>query len=142
MDQKKLLQITDEDVEALKKLDEKVVFGKVLKIEAHPDPNMTKVRVTETQIGPNGETATILCGGTNLEEGQIVVVATEGSVLPGDFKIGARDLRGVTSHGMICARKELEISLNGEQDKEIWPLHEMYANGIGHPVCKTFSYGK
>lgn len=33
-----------------------------------------------------------------------------GAVLPGDFKIGARETYGKTSNGMICSARELGIS--------------------------------
>src|SRR5690606_22874832 len=32
-----------------------------------------------------------------------------GAILPGDFRIGVRTIRGVESHGMICSEKELGL---------------------------------
>ena len=36
-----------------------------------------------------------------------MTLATVGAVLPGDFEIGAREIRGVVSEGMICSEREL-----------------------------------
>ena len=42
--------------------------------------------------------------------GDLVVAALPGAVLPGNFKIGARETYGKTSNGMICSARELGIS--------------------------------
>ncbi|MCF7830429.1 hypothetical protein K9M41_00295 [Candidatus Gracilibacteria bacterium] len=116
-----LLSLTPEDKEVLKTLDERIIVGKVLEVSTHPDAGITKVRVTKTDLG-NGKTEQILCGGVNLEQGQVVAVATIGAKLSPDFEIGIRAIGGVESHGMICARNELGLSPAGEQKGEIWPL--------------------
>ena len=131
LDHKQLLNLTDDDVAALKNADAKIVIGKVLKIEDHPDEKMTKVKVTTTQTDAEGATETILCGGTNLEVGDVAAVATVGTMLGEDFEIGVRDLRGVESHGMICARSELGLSLQGEVKGEIWRIPAAYEEFLG-----------
>jgi phenylalanyl-tRNA synthetase beta chain len=83
-----------------------VVIGKVLRIEAHP--NADNVRVTHVDIGDGAEHQ-IICGAWNFEEGAVVPVSVPGAVLPGDFKIGSRAIRGVESHGMICSERELGL---------------------------------
>ena len=137
LDHKKLLNITDADIQELKKQDPKLVVGKVLKVEDHPNPKMTKVRVATVQIDGRGTEETICCGGTNLAEGQIVAAATVGTILPGDFEIGVRDLRGVESRGMICARKELGITCEEEGPKEIWPIDGAYEAKLGESLCNV-----
>lgn len=114
----------------LKNLDERIVVGKVLEVTPHPDPSITKVRVTRTDLG-NGTTEQILCGGTNLEAGFIVPVATIGAKLSEDFEIGVRKIANVESRGMICARAELGLSPNGEQKGEIWSLPEEAEKYLG-----------
>ena len=94
---------------------------KILEIETHPDPKMTKVRVTKTDIG-NGVVEQILCGGVNIEVGAIVPVATVGTVLGEDFVIGEREIRGVVSRGMICSREELGLPKGDQVDHGIWIL--------------------
>ena len=51
----------------------------------------------------------IICGARNFEQGDLVVVAVPGSVLPGGFQIASRETYGRISDGMICSEKELGI---------------------------------
>ncbi len=82
-----------------------VYVGKVLDIAAHPDAD--KVRVCQVDSGTGA--SQIICGAWNFETGATVAVARPGAVLPGDFEIGQRIIRGVESNGMICSEKELGI---------------------------------
>lgn len=82
-----------------------VYVGKVLDIAAHPDAD--KVRVCQVDSGTG--TSQIICGAWNFETGATVAVARPGAMLPGDFEIGQRIIRGVESNGMICSEKELGI---------------------------------
>lgn len=88
----------------------KVVIARVLTVEQHP--NADKVRVCTVTTG--GDPITVVCGAWNFEAGAIVAFANPGAVLPGDFEIGVRDIRGVESHGMICSEKELELGDDAE----------------------------
>lgn len=128
-----LLNLQEEDEQKIRKLDPRLVVGKVLEVASHPDPEITKVKVTKTKIAPD-KSVQILCGGTNVQEGIIVAVATEGTILPGNFEIGVRAIRGVESHGMICARSELEISPSEEEKGEIWILPSALEEKIGTPL--------
>jgi phenylalanyl-tRNA synthetase beta chain len=87
-----------------------VVVGKVLEVVAHP--NADKVRVTKVDVG--NEVLEIICGAWNFEAGAIVPVAIPGAVLGEDFEITRREIRGVTSNGMICS--EMELGLGTESD--------------------------
>lgn len=84
-----------------------VVSGKILEITPHPDAD--RVRVTQVDVG-DGSPRQIICGATNIEVGQIVPTALPGAVLPGDFAIETRKMRGVTSEGMLCSGKELGLT--------------------------------
>ncbi|HWN27462.1 MAG TPA: phenylalanine--tRNA ligase subunit beta, partial [Actinomycetospora sp.] len=59
--------------------------------------------------GEHAGTRGIVCGATNFVEGDLVVVALPGAVLPGDFAIAARTTYGHVSDGMICALDELGL---------------------------------
>ncbi len=82
-----------------------VVVGKVLDIQPHPDAD--KIRVCTVTTG--GEPEQIICGAWNFSEGAVVPVAVPGAVLGKDFEITRRDIRGVTSNGMICSSVELGL---------------------------------
>ncbi len=127
---KKDLNLTEEDLKTLKNLDSKIVIGKVQKLEDHPDPKITKVKVSQTEIS-SGVIEQILCGGVNLKEEDIVAVATVGAKLSEDFQIGVRDIRGEESRGMICARSELGLSSAGEEKGQIWQLPTDYEEFLG-----------
>jgi phenylalanyl-tRNA synthetase beta chain len=51
----------------------------------------------------------IICGATNFDVGDLVVVARPGVVLPGDVAIASRTAYGQTSDGMICSVAELGL---------------------------------
>ncbi len=127
------LGISDSDKEALKKVADSVVVGKIVAISAHPDPKVTKVRVTKCDLG-NGETEQILCGGANITEGQVVPVAKIGTDLGGGFVISERDIRGEVSRGMICARQEIGVTEIESEKGGIWPLPEQLESCLGRPV--------
>ena len=51
----------------------------------------------------------IICGARNFAEGDLVVVALPGAVLPGPFEIGSRTTYGRLSDGMISSERELGL---------------------------------
>lgn len=82
----------------------KVVVGKVEKIEKHPDAD--KLVITSIHIGKEAPIQ-IVTGATNLYEGAYVPVALDGSTLANGVKIKKGKLRGVESNGMLCSVEEL-----------------------------------
>jgi phenylalanyl-tRNA synthetase beta chain len=82
------------------------VVGKVLSAEQHPDAD--RLKVCAVDVGDD-EPSTIVCGAPNVAAGQTVPVALPGSTMPDGTKLGKAKLRGVESHGMICAEDELGL---------------------------------
>lgn len=87
------------------KIAEKVLIGKVLSVEKHPDAD--KLNVCQIDVGSG--TRQIVCGTANVVDAEYVAVATIGAVLPGNFEIKHAKLRGVESEGMVCASSELGL---------------------------------
>ncbi len=100
-----------------------IIVGHVLSVEKHP--NADKLNVANVNIG--GTTAIIVCGAPNLEAGQKVPVALPGVTLPNGLTLSLREIRGVTSNGMICA--EDEIGLSDEKKEGIMVLPEKWEPG-------------
>jgi phenylalanyl-tRNA synthetase beta chain len=90
-----------------------------------PHPKADKLTVVELFDGT--ATIQVVCGASNLPPvGGKVAFAPVGAVLPGGLQIGARELRGVASQGMICSETELEI---GADDSGILILPQEWPAG-------------
>lgn len=92
------------------RIPDKVVVGKILSCEKHPDAD--KLNVCQIDVGSG--TRQIVCGAANVVDAEYVAVATIGAVLPGDFEIKHAKLRGVESEGMVCASSELGLPEMGK----------------------------
>lgn len=84
---------------------EKIVFGKVIECQKHPEADKLSVCKVDTGEGVQQ----IVCGASNVRAGLDVVVATLGAVMPDGMVIKPVVLRGVASEGMICSSKELGL---------------------------------
>jgi phenylalanyl-tRNA synthetase beta chain len=96
-----------EDVRRLGPVTGPLIVGRVLDIEELAGFNKP-IRYCQVDVGQD-EPRGIICGATNFQAGDLVVVALPGSVLPGDFAITARKTYGRISDGMICSLRELGI---------------------------------
>ncbi|MEN9715010.1 MAG: hypothetical protein RJA35_477 [Actinomycetota bacterium] len=107
-----------------------VVVGKVLEFIPEEQSNGKTIRWCQVQVAPEGETAAdggeavrgIVCGASNFEVGDKVVVCLPGSVLPGPFAIAARKTYGHVSDGMLASGRELGLS---DDHGGILRLHEL-----------------
>lgn len=88
-----------------------VVVAQVVQCDKHPEAD--KLTVCRVDAG-RGEPLTIVCGAQNVRTGIKVPLATVGAVLPNNLLIKRAQLRGVESHGMLCAATELGIDMPGE----------------------------
>ena len=106
-------------VEGYTRLDknlEKIVVGRIEKIEHHPDAD--KLIICQVNIGT--ETIQIVTGAPNLKEGDYVPTVLDGGKVAGGhdggplpengIKIKAGKLRGIESNGMMCSIEELGSS--------------------------------
>ena len=110
-----------------------VVVGEVLEFVDEPQSNgktirWCQVRVAQKDAPGNPAIRGIVCGASNFEVGDLVVVSLPGAVLPGPFPISARKTYGHTSDGMIASAKELGL---GDDHSGILRLRSL---GIEAPV--------
>ena len=108
---------TGTEVEAVEKVGanlDHVYTAQVVSKKPHPDSDHMWVCLVD--VGPNNVDESgspvplqIVCGAQNFNEGDKIVTATVGAVLPGDVKIKKSKLRGVESRGMNCSERELGL---------------------------------
>jgi phenylalanyl-tRNA synthetase beta chain len=84
---------------------EKVVVAEILSIRKHPNADRLVLVEARTQQ----ETFSVVCGATNIREGQKVPLALVGARLPNGVEIKRSKIRGVTSDGMLCSEIELGL---------------------------------
>jgi phenylalanyl-tRNA synthetase beta chain len=83
-----------------------VVVARVLATRPHPDAD--KIQLVDVDAG-DGEVLQIVCGAFNMAPGDLVPLATVGTVMPGGMEIGRRKMRGQWSNGMLCSARELGL---------------------------------
>ncbi|MGB9594650.1 MAG: YtpR family tRNA-binding protein, partial [Candidatus Poribacteria bacterium] len=86
---------------------DKVVVGKIVKYQKHP--NADKLSICEVDIG-TGENLSVICGAPNAREGMLSAMALIGAELPNGMKVQPVTIRGIMSYGMLCSERELGIS--------------------------------
>lgn len=97
-----------------------IVVAKVVSCEKHPNADKLSVcllddggTTPDVNRDENGHVQ-VVCGAPNVREGLTVAWLPPGSVVPSTldkdpFTLGARELRGVVSNGMIASAQELAI---------------------------------
>ncbi|MCR5469186.1 MAG: phenylalanine--tRNA ligase subunit beta, partial [Lachnospiraceae bacterium] len=92
---------------------DKIVVGKILSIEQHPDAD--KLVICKVDIGES-ESIQIVTGAPNVKEGALTPVVLDGgkvagghdgTTTEGGIKIKKGKLRGIESNGMMCSIEEL-----------------------------------
>ena len=103
-----------------------IVVGKILEVKNHPNADLLKICITD--IGEK-EPVQIVCGGSNLYEGEYVVVSKPGAEVywHGEGEpvlIKETKMRGESSFGMICAAEEVYLDkfFPPKDEKEIVDL--------------------
>ncbi len=132
----KRFNLSTAEIEGVEKKGENiqnVVFGKILKIEKHPETDHLHVM----QVDVGDEQIQILTSATNIYEGMVTAVCKVGSVVNG-MKIKPTKMVGIDSFGMCCSEAELGIGSDdeglidikepvkiGQDIKEAWPIDDI-----------------
>ncbi len=101
---------------------ERMVAGRILSIRQHPTVDHLQVCAVQGL----DRTYDVVCGATNVAEGQIVPLALDGAHLADDAEIRSAEIHGVLSQGMICSERELGL---GEDASGIMVLAPHLAPG-------------
>jgi len=95
-----------DSLERLTPIDRNIVVAEVLGVERHPNADKLSVCVVDDGSGQHR----VVCGAPNVAVGIKAPFARIGAKLPNGKAIGAAELRGVQSNGMLCSAKELELA--------------------------------
>ncbi len=128
-------------IERMDKLHEKfdkMVVGFVKEVKKHPQAD--KLRIARVDIGK--ETVEIVCGGVNLMEGMRVVVGLPGARVrwhgQGDpVELSKTKIRGIESHGMICAADEIGFEKLATGEQNIWDMTNVTDAKPGTPILEA-----
>lgn len=96
-----------EELDSLDQVSGPLVVGRVTTITELTEFKKP-IRFCLVDVG-NDEPQEIVCGARNFAEGDLIVAALPGSVLPGGFTIASRKTYGQNSNGMICSTLELGL---------------------------------
>lgn len=83
-----------------------VITAKVLRTERHPDA--AKVHRVYVDAG-DGVERHVWCGAFNMAAGDILPLATPGTIMPDGRAIEPKPILGISSDGMLCSARELGL---------------------------------
>ena len=83
-----------------------VITAKVLRTERHPDA--AKVHRVFVDAG-DGVERHVWCGAFNMAAGDVIPLATPGTVMPDGRAIEPKPILGISSDGMLCSARELGL---------------------------------
>src|SRR4051795_13024823 len=83
-----------------------IIVARVLALRPHPDAD--RIQLVDVDTG-DGEALQICCGAFNMSAGDLVPLATLGTVMPNGMEIARRKLRGEWSNGMLCSAAEIDL---------------------------------
>ncbi len=85
----------------------RLIVGLVKEVKKHPDAD----KLTVCYVYDGKTDLQVVCGAPNVKDGQNVVFAPIGSIIPkGNMEMKKVKIRGIESNGMICAEDEFELS--------------------------------
>lgn len=134
-----------EGVEEIKAQFTNIVTARIEKIDNHP--NADKLHLVTINNGKGLKT--VVCGGQNIEVGQIIPYASVGSKVldrhTGEmFTLTPAKIRGVDSEGMLCSDDELGVADRNYQEEDgILILNRLFPNvQIGVDVEELLGFEK
>ena len=112
-----------EDITDLSPKYQDAIIAKVITCQKHQNADKLSVCLIDDggiqkDIPRNNENLiTVVCGASNVKQGQTVVWLPPGSVVPStfgkdNFVLSARELRGVVSYGMLASPEELDLNFS------------------------------
>jgi phenylalanyl-tRNA synthetase beta chain len=101
-----------------------IVVAEVLDLRPHPDAD--RIQLVDVDRG-DGEALQVCCGAFNMKVGDLVPLATVGTLLPNGMTIERRKMRGEWSNGMLCAADELGM---GDDHTGIMILEPSFEVGV------------
>ncbi|RMH87132.1 MAG: phenylalanine--tRNA ligase subunit beta [Actinomyces sp.] len=122
------LGLAVEEMHVLGDLPDSIVVARVVALRPHPDAD--RIQLVDVDAG-DGTIRQVCCGAFNMKEGDLIPLATVGTVMPGGLEIRERKLRGQISSGMCCSAAELELADDADGIL-ILPPH--LADRLGEPV--------
>lgn len=117
------LGLAVEETKILGVLPEGVVLARVTGLRPHPDADA--VQLVDVDAGAGGDLQ-ICCGAFNMAVGDLVPLATVGTVMPSGLQIARREIRGQSSAGMCCSGAELGVN---DDHEGIWILGDLVVDG-------------
>ena len=106
---------------------DKFIVSKIVRSEKHP--NADRLKVCDVDIGEK-KIIKVVCGAPNAKEGLLTIYAPPGAIIPKNkMKLVVTQIRGVTSHGMLCSDSELELSDESDVITEL--KYSKYKDKIG-----------
>ncbi len=114
----------------------KLVIGEVISCVPHPDSD--HLHVCKVNVGD--KVLQIVCGAPNVREGLKVIVAQDGTVLPGG-EIKKSNIRGQESNGMLCSIAELGIDSKFLKEEDKAGIHELPQDAeVGEDAIKYMGW--
>jgi phenylalanyl-tRNA synthetase beta chain len=110
-----------------------IVLAQVLELRKHP--NADRMQLVDVDLG-DGHALQVCCGAFNMSVGDVIPLATVGTVMPNGMKIERAKKRGEWSNGMLCSATELGLS---NEANGIYILDETLFEGGVVPLGAPFA---
>ena len=109
-----------------------IVVARVLATRPHPSAD--RIQLVDVDAG-DGEALQVCCGAFNMKAGDLVPLATLGTVMPSGLEIGRRKMRGEWSNGMLCSAPEIGSGAGGTGAGD--PRAACRCSGPRHTVARS-----